>query len=93
MKTCSTFDYSPDYTNTEPVVDIGPFPQWADPKKIVTLDPWGHLTYSRFKTLTDEERCAFPPLANLARAQANPGTQTVEIRPTIAVTKAYMKVL
>ncbi|AWN47907.1 GTP cyclohydrolase II [Methylobacterium terrae] len=32
----------PDLTNTHPVVEIGPHPQWADPGKIVSLDPWGH---------------------------------------------------
>ena len=32
----------PDLTNTHPVVEIGPHPQWADPEKIVSLDPWGH---------------------------------------------------
>jgi GTP cyclohydrolase II len=32
----------PDLTNTAPVVDIGPFPQWSGPERIVSLDPWGH---------------------------------------------------
>jgi GTP cyclohydrolase II len=32
----------PDLTNTAPVEPIGPFPQWGDPTKIVSLDPWGH---------------------------------------------------
>ncbi|OYU47348.1 MAG: hypothetical protein CFE31_16335 [Rhizobiales bacterium PAR1] len=31
-----------DFTNTHPVVNIGPYPQWADPGKIVSLDPYGH---------------------------------------------------
>ncbi|KAI8928607.1 GTP cyclohydrolase N terminal-domain-containing protein [Entophlyctis helioformis] len=34
--------HKPDLTNTEPVVQIGPYPSWADPSKIVSLDPWGH---------------------------------------------------
>jgi GTP cyclohydrolase II len=34
--------HRPDLTNTFPTVEIGPFPQWADPDKIVALDPWGH---------------------------------------------------
>ena len=33
----------PDFTNTEPAANIGPFPQWGDPKKIVAMDPFGHL--------------------------------------------------
>ena len=29
----------PDLTNTHPVVEIGPFPQWSEPGRIVSLDP------------------------------------------------------
>jgi GTP cyclohydrolase II len=36
-------DHRPDLTDTAPVALIGPWPQWADPKKIVSLDPYGHL--------------------------------------------------
>jgi len=35
--------YFPDLRNTEPVFDMGPFDSWKDPKKIVTIDPWGHV--------------------------------------------------
>jgi GTP cyclohydrolase II len=38
----------PDLTNTHPAVKIGPFPQWADPSRIVSLDPWGHLVAETF---------------------------------------------
>jgi len=38
----------PDLTNTAPVETIGPFPQWGDPAKIVSLDPWGHLVSEVF---------------------------------------------
>jgi GTP cyclohydrolase II len=30
-----------DLTNTSPTDLIGPYPQWSDPKKIVSIDPWG----------------------------------------------------
>jgi GTP cyclohydrolase II len=30
-----------DLTNTSPTTPIGPYPQWGDPHKIVSLDPWG----------------------------------------------------
>ena len=33
----------PDLHNTHPVVQVGPFPQWSDSDRIVSLDPWGHL--------------------------------------------------
>ncbi len=30
-----------DLTNTSPTTPMGPFPQWTDASKIVSLDPWG----------------------------------------------------
>jgi GTP cyclohydrolase II len=36
-------DHRPDLTDTAPVALIAPGPQWGDPTKIVSLDPWGHL--------------------------------------------------
>src|SRR5260370_29929327 len=36
-------DHRPDFTDTAPAALIGARPQWADPAKIVSLDPWGHL--------------------------------------------------
>src|SRR4051812_20253039 len=62
-------DRRPDLTNTHPTVDIGPFPQWSDPRTIVSLDPWGHLAAEAFA-------------AEIAAG--------VDIRPTIAVTKARL---
>ena len=38
----------PDLTNTYPAATIGPFPQWSEPDKIVSLDPWGHLVAENF---------------------------------------------
>src|SRR5215471_12924524 len=40
----------PDLTNTYPAATIGPFPQWSEPGRIVSLDPWGHLVAAEFKT-------------------------------------------
>jgi len=59
----------PDLTDTSPVVAFGPFSQWGDATKIVSLDPWGHLVAEEFK------------------AEIGAG---VDIRPTIAVTKARL---
>lgn len=61
-----------DFTKTEPAADIGPFEAWYDPRKIVSLDPWGHQAPWLFKDITKIEQ--------------------VEIRPTIAVTRAHMKI-
>jgi GTP cyclohydrolase II len=34
-------EHKADLTNTSPTDIIGPYPQWTDPGKIVSLDPWG----------------------------------------------------
>jgi GTP cyclohydrolase II len=39
----------PDLTNTNPVIDIGPHPQWTGREKIVSLDPWGHRITEDFR--------------------------------------------
>src|ERR1700684_44731 len=39
----------PDLTNTFPAATIGPFAQWTEPQRIVSLDPWGHLVAEDFK--------------------------------------------
>ena len=41
-------DHRPDLTDTSPAEAIGPHPQWADPDKIVSLDPWGHMVATAF---------------------------------------------
>ena len=38
----------PDLTNTSPAHVIGPHPQWSDPDKIVSIDPYGHLVAEAF---------------------------------------------
>jgi GTP cyclohydrolase II len=60
----------PDLTNTHPTAEIGPHPQWTEPGKIVSLDPWGHRVADDF-----------------AREIA----EGIDIRPTIAVTKARLQ--
>lgn len=40
--------HRPDFSDTTPAVPIGPFPQWGDPGRIVSLDPWGHLVGEAF---------------------------------------------
>src|ERR1700756_93358 len=42
-------DHVADLTDTAPVERIGPHPQWCDAKKIVSLDPWGHLVGEVFR--------------------------------------------
>jgi len=40
--------YIPKFGMTTPVARIGPFPAWSDPKRIVTIDPWGHVISEGF---------------------------------------------
>ena len=37
-----------DLTNTAPTDEIGPYPQWSDPGRIVSLDPWGAVVSQAF---------------------------------------------
>ena len=60
-------DHRPDLTDTAPAALLGPHPQWADPTKIVSLDPYGHRVGEVFAE------------------QIGAG---IDIRPTIAVTRA-----
>jgi len=62
-------DHRADLTDTAPAEPIGPHPQWSDPDKIVSLDPWGHMVSTAFA-----DRIA----------------AGVDIRPTIAVTRAHI---
>lgn len=41
-------EHKPDLTDTTPLAIIGPHPQWFDPKKIVSIDPWGHVAAEVF---------------------------------------------
>jgi GTP cyclohydrolase II len=40
--------HKPDLTDTAPTERIGPFPQWGDADRIVSLDPYGHLVSEVF---------------------------------------------
>ena len=42
-------DHRADLTNTSPTDQIGPYPQWSDPGKIASLDPWGAVVAHVFK--------------------------------------------
>jgi GTP cyclohydrolase II len=41
-------DHKADLTNTAPTHVIGPYPQWSEPGKIVSLDPWGAMVADAF---------------------------------------------
>lgn len=60
----------PDLHNTTPPVKIGPHPQWFDPDKIVSLDPWGHLAGEAFDDLRQKGLDVRPTIA-VTRAHIN----------------------
>lgn len=43
-------EHKADLTNTAPTDIIGPYPQWSDPGRIVSLDPWGASVSEVFAT-------------------------------------------
>jgi GTP cyclohydrolase II len=60
----------PDLTNTHPTDEIGPHPQWFDPDKIVSLDPWGHRVAQDFSTEIGEGLDIRPSIA-ITKARLN----------------------
>lgn len=46
--------HKPDLHNTQSPVEIGPYPQWHDPTKMVSIDPWGLDPQIHFKSLYDQ---------------------------------------
>ncbi len=43
-------EHKADLTNTAPTDIIGPYPQWSEPGRIVSLDPWGALVADAFRS-------------------------------------------
>lgn len=46
--------YVPNLKLTSPVFKIGPYPSWYDPKKIASIDPFGHLTTEAYSAYLDK---------------------------------------
>ncbi|OKL63363.1 Uracil-regulated protein 1 [Talaromyces atroroseus] len=46
-------DFKPDFRNTEPTFEFPTQPAWGDPKKIVSLDPFGHDVMKNFREYLD----------------------------------------
>lgn len=55
--------HRPDLNNTQSPVELGPFPQWHDPLKIVALDPWGLDPSKHFKPLFEKGYDIRPTIA------------------------------
>jgi GTP cyclohydrolase II len=71
--------HRPDLTNTFPPVEIGPYPQWSDPDKIVALDPWGHRVAEVF---ADDLKAGFDIRPTIAITKAR--IAVPEMREAIA---------
>jgi GTP cyclohydrolase II len=55
--------YVPDLTNTAPTDRVGPHPQWTDPERIVSIDPWGAVVHDAFRDLYDQSYDIRPTIA------------------------------
>ena len=53
----------PDLNNTQSPVQIGPYPQWFDPSKMVSIDPWGLDPQIHFKSLFEQNYDIRPTIA------------------------------
>jgi GTP cyclohydrolase II len=90
----------PDLTNTAPVLDIGPHPQWSEADRIVSLDPWGHRIASDFRDEIAQgldirptiavtmARLSIPELQLSHKGLLNVDGEIVRASGDIAVTKA-----
>ncbi|MGC2202121.1 MAG: GTP cyclohydrolase II [Stellaceae bacterium] len=72
-------DHRPDLTDTAPAALIAPHPGWADPAKIVSLDPWGHMVGDVF---AEQIRAGIDVRPTIAITRAR--IATPELRPIIA---------
>ncbi|MUL39020.1 GTP cyclohydrolase II [Gloeocapsopsis dulcis] len=63
-------DYRADLTNTSPVEQIGPHPSWADPEKIVSLDPFGAMVGEVFTSYYEQGYDIRPTIA-ITKAHIN----------------------
>lgn len=55
--------HKPDLNNTQSPTPIGPYPQWFDPTKMVSVDPWGLDPQIHFKSLFDQGYDIRPTIA------------------------------
>lgn len=55
--------HKPDLQNTQSPVQIGPYSQWFDPTKMISIDPWGLDPQVHFKSLFEEGYDIRPTIA------------------------------
>ena len=72
-------NHRPDLTDTAPAARIAPHLQWTEPKKIVSIDPWGHLVGEVFAEHIRAGLDVRPTIAITTARLATP-----ELRPLLA---------
>lgn len=55
--------HKPDLNNTQSPVQIGPYPQWFDDSKMISVDPWGLDPQIHFKSLFEDGYDIRPTIA------------------------------
>jgi len=56
-------EHKSDLTNTSPTDHFGPHPQWGDPMKIVSIDPFGAMVQEAFKDFLEKGYDIRPSIA------------------------------
>jgi GTP cyclohydrolase II len=77
-------DHKPDLTNTMPTDPLGPYPQWGDPKKIVSMDPFGAIVAAAFE---DEIAQGYDVRPTIAMTKAH--IDMPEVRQAIAAGRLH----
>jgi GTP cyclohydrolase II len=84
-------NHRPDFTNTSPIVPIGPHPSWADPNKIISLDPFGALVGEAYASFYDQGYDIRPTIA-ITKAHINmPELQEAVARGDLQVDGQILK--
>ncbi|HEY1299080.1 MAG TPA: GTP cyclohydrolase II [Stellaceae bacterium] len=78
-------DHRPDLTDTAPAAAIPPNPRWAEPERIVSLDPWGHLVGEVFgdtiRAGIDVRPTIAVTAARLSMPELDPRSADCRLRP------------
>lgn len=61
-------NHIPDYTNSHPAFDFPQQPQWSIPGKIVSIDPFGHLSPWLFNKNCESENVEIKPTISITKA-------------------------
>lgn len=80
-----------DFTNTAPIVPIGPHPSWSEPGRIVSLDPFGAMVGEAYASLYEQGYDIHPTIA-VTQAHINmPEIQDAVAKGRLAVDGEILK--